>query len=45
MSQGDEAPNFTADAYSKGTQKEIQLEDYRGKWVVLVFYSSDFTFV
>ncbi|QQE81502.1 redoxin domain-containing protein [Alicyclobacillus sp. SO9] len=45
VSQGDAAPAFTADAFAKGKQREVKLEDYRGKWVVLVFYSSDFTFV
>lgn len=40
-----EAPKFTTDAVV-GTQfKEISLDDYRGKWVVLFFYPLDFTFV
>jgi peroxiredoxin (alkyl hydroperoxide reductase subunit C) len=39
------APTFTAQAYHGDTVKEISLEDYRGKWVVLLFYPADFTFV
>ncbi|RHW38136.1 alkyl hydroperoxide reductase [Neobacillus notoginsengisoli] len=41
------APLFTAEAYdnTEKTIKEIRLEDYRGRWVVLFFYSSNFTFV
>ncbi len=39
------APDFRAQAYVGGEIKEIALSDYRGKWVVLVFYPLDFTFV
>lgn len=41
------APAFTADAYNnvKKSIEEIQLVAYRGKWVVLFFYPSNFTFV
>jgi alkyl hydroperoxide reductase subunit AhpC len=41
------APLFTAEAYNnlEKSIEEIQLEDYRGKWVVLFFYPSNFTFV
>ena len=42
---GHVAPNFTTKAYHKGEIKEVSLEDYRGKWVVLCFYPGDFTFV
>lgn len=43
----DRAPSFQAQAYDPNNKeiKEISLEDYRGKWVILFFYSSDFTFV
>ncbi|MBF0707958.1 redoxin domain-containing protein [Alkalihalobacillus hwajinpoensis] len=43
----DKAPLFRAQAFDP-IQKEIKrisLEDYREKWVILFFYSSDFTFV
>lgn len=42
---GKKAPNFTAQAYYKGEFKQVNLEDYKGKWVVLFFYPGDFTFV
>lgn len=45
VTQGDAAPGFTTDAFVRGKERRIALEDYRGKWVVLLFYSSDFTFV
>ncbi len=41
-----EAPNFKATAVlADNTFKEIELKDYRGKYVVLYFYPLDFTFV
>lgn len=42
---GSPAPEFEADAYVNGDFKKIRLSDYRGKWVYLLFYPLDFTFV
>jgi peroxiredoxin (alkyl hydroperoxide reductase subunit C) len=42
---GQPAPNFTAAAVVNGGFKDISLESYRGKYVVLFFYPLDFTFV
>ena len=42
---GDSAPNFTIDAYYNNQQVRLSSLDYRGKWLVLVFYPGDFTFV
>jgi peroxiredoxin (alkyl hydroperoxide reductase subunit C) len=44
---GSPAPKFKAQAYlrSKDEFKEISLDDYKGKWLVLYFYPMDFTFV
>jgi peroxiredoxin (alkyl hydroperoxide reductase subunit C) len=42
---GESAPDFTATAYYQGAAREIQLADYRGKWVMLCFYPADFTCV
>ena len=42
---GKPAPTFTAPAYHKGEFTEVNLEDYKGKWVLLCFYPGDFTFV
>ncbi|KAI9910744.1 hypothetical protein PsorP6_010323 [Peronosclerospora sorghi] len=39
------APEFTADAVVNGEFKKLSLSAYEGKYVVLVFYPMDFTFV
>ncbi|KAG0717063.1 Thioredoxin-dependent peroxide reductase, mitochondrial [Chionoecetes opilio] len=39
------APAFKGLAVVKGDFKEISLDDYRGKYLVLFFYPLDFTFV
>ena len=39
------APEFKAQAVVNGEIKDVSLSEYRGKWVVLVFYPLDFTFV
>lgn len=42
------APEFTVASYQKSLKddyKEVNLKDYKGKWVVLFFYPRDFTFV
>ncbi|KAF8307703.1 peroxiredoxin [Clavulina sp. PMI_390] len=39
------APAFTAQVVEEGLFKDISLEQYKGKWVVLFFYPMDFTFV
>lgn len=41
----DPAPLFTADAIVNGNIQKVNLADYEGKWVLLFFYPSDFTFV
>jgi peroxiredoxin (alkyl hydroperoxide reductase subunit C) len=40
-----DAPDFKAMAVDGKLFKEIQLSDYKGKWLVLFFYPLDFTFV
>ena len=42
---GKPAPTFTAPAYHNGEFTDVNLEDYKGKWVLLCFYPGDFTFV
>jgi len=42
---GNKAPEFSGDAAIHGEIKNISLEDYSGKWLVLFFYPLDFTFV
>ena len=39
------APEFTAQAFVNGESKQVSLKEYRGKWVALVFYPADFTFI
>ncbi|MFA6495126.1 MAG: alkyl hydroperoxide reductase subunit C [Candidatus Paceibacterota bacterium] len=38
-------PDFEADAYYQDDIKKVKLSDYKGKWVMLIFYPADFTFV
>lgn len=42
---GEKVDNFKAEAFFDGEIIDIELTDYRGKWVVLAFYPADFTFV
>lgn len=42
---GRPAPSFKNQAYVAGEIRDVALEDYRGRWVVLFFYPLDFTFV
>lgn len=37
--------DFEADFYQNNEIKKMKLSDYRGKWLVLIFYPADFTFV
>ena len=39
------APDFKAEAVVDGQFTQVQLSDYKGKYVVLFFYPLDFTFV
>lgn len=45
MIVGSYAPDFSADAYANGLSTTIKLSDYKGKWVLLFFYSGDLSFV
>ncbi len=42
---GNPAPEFELQGYFKGEMKSFSLADYKGKWVLLLFYPLDFTFV
>lgn len=42
---GEVVENFVAEAFFENEIKKISLSNYRGKWVVLLFYPADFTFV
>ncbi len=45
LNVGQKALDFTAQAYYQGKFTDVKLSDYAGKWVVLIFYPGDFTFV
>lgn len=42
---GSMIPDFELDAFANDEFKKIKLSDYRGKWLVMLFYPADFTFV
>jgi peroxiredoxin len=42
---GDRIPDFELDAFHNEDIMKIKLSDCRGKWLVLMFYPADFTFV
>ncbi len=42
---GDKVPDFEVEAYHNDEIKRIKLSKYKGKWVVMLFYPADFTFI
>ena len=40
-----EIPDFELEAFHNEEIKKFKLSDYRGKWLVLIFYPADFTFI
>ena len=42
---GREIPDFEVGVFHNQEDKKIKLSDYRCKWMVLLFYPKDFTFV
>ena len=42
---GQNASTFTMQGVVGDKFKDISLDDYKGKWVVLFFYPLDFTFI
>lgn len=41
----EKVPDFEAQAFHNEETKKIKLLDYKGKWVVMIFYPADFTFI
>jgi alkyl hydroperoxide reductase subunit AhpC len=39
----DRAPSFSADVVDGSDIRRIHLNEFKGKWLVLFFYPSDFT--
>lgn len=42
---GQKIPDLELEAYQNDEIRKIKLSDYRGKWLVVLFYPADFTFV
>lgn len=42
---GEKVPDFVLDAYHNDEFKKVKLSDFNGKWIALVFYPADFTFI
>ena len=42
---GQEVPDFEFEVYHKGKISKTKLSDYKNKWIVMLFYPADFTFV
>ena len=42
---GKPAPHFDVDAAADGEIIRVALDDFKGKWLVLLFYPLDFTFI
>jgi peroxiredoxin len=42
---GQQVADFKLQAFHNEQIKDIRLSDYRGKWLVLLFYPADFTFI
>ncbi len=44
---GDKLPKFSSDAYLPKIDelKKLDLDDFKGRWLILLFYPADFTFV
>ena len=42
---GESIPDFEFETYHKGAVKTMSFSSLRGKWVIVVFYPADFTFV
>src|SRR5262245_46560224 len=42
---GEKITDHELKVFHEGKEKMVKLSDYKGKWLVLFFYPSDFTFV
>ncbi len=45
MKVGDSVENFTLEAYFEKKIQKMSFEDFKDKWLILLFYPADFTFV
>jgi len=42
---GEKVPDMEMEVFQNEEIKKVKLSDYSGKWVVMVFYPADFTFI
>ncbi|MBI4159949.1 redoxin domain-containing protein [Candidatus Wolfebacteria bacterium] len=42
---GHQIPDFDLETYQNDEIKKIKLSNHKGKWLVLIFYPNDFTFI
>lgn len=42
---GQKIPDLTLEAFHQEKIKKIKLSNYKGQWLILVFYPADFTFI
>src|SRR3989344_5165091 len=42
---GKKVQNFQAEAFIVDKTKKVKLSDFKGKWIVMLFYPADFTFI
>lgn len=42
---GQKVPDIELEAFHQGKTRKIKPSDYKGKWLVMLFYPADFTFV
>lgn len=42
---GEQIPDVTLEAYHEDKVKKVKLSDLKGKWIVMIFYPADFTFI
>ncbi len=42
---GEAVPDFEVEVFQNEETKKVALSGYRGKWLVLIFYPADFTFI
>tara|TARA_R110000824_G_scaffold401771_1_gene615522 strand:- start:217611 stop:218195 length:585 start_codon:yes stop_codon:yes gene_type:complete len=42
---GEAVPDYEFEAFHKGEAKKMKFSDFRGKWLIVMFYPADFTFV
>ena len=45
ISIGQTIPEMQLEAYQNEDIRKINLSDYRGKWLVMLFYPADFTYI